>query len=118
MKKIIFSVFITAAFMSCKSPSLYSGGYQQHNQTQTILSSANFKVLGSYSGTATEKIMTGNITNKEGIVSRAKKNLLEKAKSDGVELVGSRTLINVSVDLIETKKRITATMSAEIIEFK
>ena len=104
--------------MFCKSPSLYSGGYQQHNQTQTILSGSNFEVLGSFSGTATEKIMTGNITNKEGIVSQAKSNLLKEAKAAGVELVGSRTLVNVSVDIIETKKRITATMSAEIIEFK
>ncbi|MEL0650606.1 MULTISPECIES: DUF6567 family protein [unclassified Algibacter] len=118
MKKIILILAVTAAFTSCKSPSLYSGGYQQHNQTQTVLTSSNFNVLGSFSGTATEKIMTGNITNKEGIVSQAKTNLLKKAKSAGVELVGSRTLINVSVDITETKKRITATMSAEIIEFK
>jgi len=108
---------IALAFTSCRTASLHSGGYQQHNQTQTILSSSNFKVLGSFSGTATEKIMTGNITNKEGIVSQAKANMLQKAKAAGVELIGSRTLVNVSVDILETKKRITATLSAEIIEF-
>ena len=44
--------------------------------------------------------------------------MLEEAKAAGVELIGSRALVNVSVDLIETKKRISATMTAEIIEFK
>ena len=44
--------------------------------------------------------------------------MLKKAKKEGIELVGSRTLVNVSVDILETKKRITATMSAEIIEFR
>ncbi|XGA82096.1 hypothetical protein OEG92_11985 [Polaribacter sejongensis] len=48
--------------------------------------------------------MTGNITNKEGIISRAKAKMLEQAKAAGVELIGSRALVNVSVDLIETKK--------------
>mgnify|MGYP003624637107 FL=1 len=110
-------MIIAAAFSSCRT-SLHSGGYQQHNQTQTILSSSNFTVLGSFSGTATEKIKTGNITNKQGIVSQAKAKMLEEAKAAGVELIGSRTLVNVSVDIIETKKRITATLSAEIIEFK
>lgn len=118
MKKIIIITLITAGFTSCKTPSLYSGGYQQQNQTQVILSDSNFKVLGSFTGTATEKILTGNITNKEGIISQAKTKMLENAKAAGVLLTGSRALVNVSVDLIETKKRISATMSAEIIEFQ
>ncbi|MFT6048460.1 DUF6567 family protein [Patiriisocius sp. Uisw_047] len=118
MKKIIFILVISAVFTSCKTSSLYSGGYQQQNQTQTILSSANFNVLGSFTGTASEKIMTGNISKKQGIISQAKEKMLEKAKKAGIELIGSRALVNVSVDLIETKNRISATMSAEIIEFK
>ncbi len=117
MKKIILPLFALILISSCRS-SLHKGGYNQQNQTRTVLSEANFNVLGSFTGTATEKIITGNITDKEGIISQAKKNLLKQAKSKGVELIGSRTLINVSVDLIETKKRITATISAEIIEFK
>ena len=118
MKKIIFIMVITVAFTSCKTSSLYSGGYQQQNQTQTVLSGSNFNVLGSFTGTATEKIMTGNITNKEGVISQAKAKMLREAKAAGIELNGSRALINVSIDLIETKKRISATMTAEIIEFK
>ena len=118
MKKVILVVLAVVAFTSCKTPSLHSGGYQQQNQTQTILTGSNFDVLGSFSGTATQKIMTRNITDKEGIVSQAKANMLAKAKEAGIELVGSRTLVNVSVDILETKKRITATLSAEIIEFK
>jgi hypothetical protein len=118
MKKTIFILVIALALTSCKTSSIYSGGYQQQNQTQTVLSSSNFNVLGSFTGTATEKIMTGNITNKEGVISQAKAKMLEQAKAAGIELIGSRALVNVSVDLIETKKRISATMTAEIIEFK
>ncbi|TYB69065.1 hypothetical protein ES677_14640 [Bizionia gelidisalsuginis] len=117
MKKIILSLAIVSLFASCRS-SLNYGGYNQINQTQTVLSSSNFNVLGSFKGIATEKIVTGNITNKEGIISQAKTKLLENARAAGVELIGSRTLVNVAVDLIETKKRISVTISAEIIEFK
>ncbi|MEQ3664069.1 DUF6567 family protein [Olleya sp.] len=117
MKKIILSLSILALFSSCRS-SLHSGGYNQLNQTQTVLTSNNFTVLGSFTGSATTKIITGNITNKEGIISQAKAKLLENAKAAGVSLTGSRTLVNVSIDIIETKKRINATMSAEIIEFR
>lgn len=118
MKKAILIMIAAVALISCKTSSIYSGGYQQQNRTQINLSSANFNVLGSFTGTATEKIMTGNITNKEGIISQAKAKMLEQAKAAGVELTGSRALVNVSVDMIKTKKRISATMTAEIIEFK
>jgi len=117
MKKIILSFVMITLFASCRT-SLHVGGYNQLNQTQTVLSSSNFNVLGSFTGTATTKIKTGNITNKEGIIAQAKAKLLENAKAAGVELTGSRTLVNVTIDIIETKKRINATMSAEIIEFK
>ncbi|GER57954.1 hypothetical protein ULMA_00620 [Patiriisocius marinus] len=118
MKKILSLLAIIALCSSCRTPSLHRGGYNQLNQTQTVLSTANFNVLGSFKGTATHKIKTYNIKNKEGIISLAKTNLLENAKASGIDLSGSRTLINVSVDVIETKKRISATISGEIIEFK
>lgn len=117
MKKVIVIALIVSVFTSCRS-SIFSGGYHQLNQTQTVLSSANFEVLGSFTGTATEKILTGNIKNKEGIIAQAKSKMLDNAKSAGIELLGSRALVNVSIDLIETNKRVTATISAEIIEFK
>ena len=116
MKKIILCLAVASLFASCRS-SLHHGGFNQINQTQTVLSSANFTVLGSFKGIATEKITTGNITNKEGIISQAKANMLANAKAAGIEFTGSRALVNVSVDIIETKKRISATISAEIIEF-
>ncbi|WP_282031917.1 DUF6567 family protein [Winogradskyella eximia] len=118
MKKVLLIMLTAIAFASCKSSSLHSGGYHQLNQTQIVLSNNNFEVLGSFTGTATEKILTGNITNKEGIVSQAKSKMLENAKDVGIVLLGSRALVNVSVDITETKKRITATVTAEIIEFK
>lgn len=118
MKKIISIIIFTIAFTSCRTASSHSDVSQQQTKTQTILSKSNFVVLGSFTGSASEKIMTGNIKNKKGIISQAKANMLKKAKKEGIELVGSRTLVNVSVDILETKKRITATMSAEIIEFR
>ena len=69
MKKVILVMLIATAYTSCR-PSLHT--YNVMNQTKTVLSSANFEMLGSFKGTATEKIMTGNITDKEGIVYQAK----------------------------------------------
>ncbi|EGV42472.2 hypothetical protein BZARG_3058 [Bizionia argentinensis JUB59] len=106
--------------VACRT-SLHHGRFNQLNQlnqTQTVLSSNNFAVLGNFKGIATQKIVTGNITNKEGIISRAKAKLHENAREAGIELTGCRTLVNISVDIIETEKRISATISTEIIEFR
>lgn len=118
MKKIISIIILAIAFTSCRTASSHSDVSQKQNKTQTIISDSNFIVLGSFTGTASERIMTGNIKNKKGIIAQAKANLLKKAKRKGVKLIGSRALVNVSVEILETKKRKTATMSAEIIEFK
>lgn len=101
---------------SCKS-TYYKLDYSQVNQTQVVLSEGNFTVLGSFTGSATENKMKVSIKNMEGILAIAKANLLAKAKSAGVELKGSRALINVSTDMIENNKMVTVTISAEIIEF-
>ena len=44
-------------------------------------------------------------------------NLLANAKASGIELTGSRTLVNITTDLVQNKNRITVTLSADIIEF-
>ena len=116
MKKIYLAIFILSLISSCKSTS-YLGNYGQLNQTQVILSNANFKILGSFKGIATEKKKKMSIRDLEGLISRAKTNLLLSAKSVGVELIGSRTLVNVCVDVIQNRKMITVTISGEIIEF-
>lgn len=116
MKKIYFAIGIISLLASCK-PTLYLGNYGQVNQTQVVLSEANFKVLGSFKGIATEKNMQLSVKDMEGLISKAKSNLLANAKSAGVELTGSRTLINVCVDVIQNRRMVTATVSGEIIEF-
>jgi len=118
MKKSIFGISLISLSLvcSCKITS-YQGNYGQINQSQVVLSGANFKVLGSFKGVASAKKAKISIKNEEGIVALAKANLIENAKSQGVSLTGSRTLINVSVDLIQNPKMVTATISAEIIEF-
>lgn len=117
MKNLLFILFAIIVLTSCKA-TLYQVSYGQLNQTQVILSDTNFNVLGSFTGIATEKKYVKNVKGKEGLISQAKANLLKSAKSKGIEMTGSRTLINVSVDLVETRKRATATLTAEIIEFK
>lgn len=102
--------------MSCK-PTFYAGTYGQANQTQVVLSGSNFKVLGSFKGVASEKKMQVSIKDSEGLISKAKTNLLANAKLAGVELTGSRTLVNASVDITQNQRMMTATMSAEIVEF-
>ena len=58
-----------------------------------------------------------SIKDKGGLISSAKENLLENAKNNGVELTGSRTLTNVSTDVIQNSNKIKIVVSAEIIEF-
>ncbi len=116
MKKIILIAVTIVFFASCK-PTFYVGDYGQVNQTQVVLSNSKFKVLGSFQGIATDKKKVLNIKDRQGLIARAKEDLLKNAKSAGVELKGSRALINVAVDIIDNIDRITVMISAEIVEF-
>jgi hypothetical protein len=113
-------LFLTLAIIlvtaSCK-PTLYTGNYGQVNQTQVVLSNANFNVLGSFTGTAIAKKSVTTIKNKEGLISLAKKDLLANARNAGVELKGSRTLMNITTDVIQNEKHVKVVVCAEIIEF-
>lgn len=116
LRSVLILCFLCSIFYSCKTTS-YTGNIGQSVVTEVSLSGANFKVLGSFTGTATAKKTAINIKNKSGVVSGAKMDLINNAKTAGVELTGSRTLINVTTDIIENSNRLTCTMSAEIIEF-
>lgn len=118
MRKIYLPLVVLTiiSFSSCK-PSLYAGSYGQVNQTQVVLSNSNFKVLGSFTGFAIAKKSSVSIKDKGGLISLAKENLLQNAKNSGVELKGSRTLTNVSTDIIQNSTKIKVVVSAEIIEF-
>jgi hypothetical protein len=121
MKKTFLVLLVLSALMfhSCR-PTAFGGFYGQNNQTQVILDNANFTVLGSFSGTVTSKrnLRDKKIRDMEGlVVSQAKSKLLENAKASGAELKGSRALINVSNDVVYNRKRLTCTVSGEIIEF-
>jgi len=118
MKKIIFlsGLMLILFLTSCQS-TFYTGSFGQSIQTQVILSKSNFKVLGSFSGTAIARKSSFSIKKKSGLISLAKKNLLENAKKAGIELKGSRTLINISTDVIQNKNKVKVVVSADIIEF-
>ena len=73
--------------------------------------------MGSFTGIASEKKNVVGVKNREGLISEAKKNLLANAKAAGIELTGSRTLINITTAVVQNKNRITVTLSADIIEF-
>jgi hypothetical protein len=117
MNKIFLSILVVFMLSACK-PTLFLGNYGQVNQTQIVLSQSNFIVLGSFKGIASEKRKLMSIKDYEGLISKAKTNLLINSKAAGVELIGSRTLVNVCVDVSKNRKMVTATISAEIIEFK
>lgn len=116
MKKITFAIAIALFLVACK-PTNYAGSYGQINQTQVVLSSANFKVLGSFHGTATAKKYKMSVKDQQGVISQARTNMLANAKAAGVELTGSRALVNVSVDVVDNSNKLTATVTADIIEF-
>ena len=117
MKRLSFTVISCLLFFASCKPIHYVGSYGQGNQTQVVFSEANFRVLGSFTGSVTDKKRARKLDNREGLVARAKADLLARAKMLGVELTGSRTLVNVTVDVVENIKTIRVTVSAEIVEF-
>ena len=118
MRKLLHlaTLAIVLALASCK-PTFYAGSYGQINQTQVVLTNGNFKVLGSFIGVASDKKNVFSVKDRLGLVAQAKSNLLANAKAAGVELTGSRALVNVTTDIVQNSNRITVSMSAEIIEF-
>ncbi|HMQ60781.1 MAG TPA: hypothetical protein PKE06_08935 [Flavilitoribacter sp.] len=115
-KKLIIGVFAILILNSCKT-TIYGGYIGQSVSTTIELSEANFKVLGSFTGSASARKAVWSIKDKTGVVSDAKNDLIANAKKAGIELTGARTLINITTDIIQNPNRITCTMSAEIIEF-
>ena len=119
MKKILLFVAVVLCFSSCRMTQF--GGdrafYGQSNETKVVLSSNNFQVLGSFTGHATSKFRRGSIKDKDALVTAAKMDFLKNAKAAGVDLVGSRTIVNTCVDYMQNNKFISVTFSGEIIEF-
>lgn len=115
MRKIVYA--LPFLFLTASCATMYEVDYGNINQTEVVLSNANFTNLGNFRGSVTEKRTKVSIKNMEGLISRAKANLLENAKAAGVEMRGSRTFINVSVDVMKNFRRITVTVNADIIEF-
>lgn len=116
LSKIILAICLFFSLNSCKI-AVYESNIGQSISTEIDLSEANFNVLGSFTGSSSVKKTSLSVRGQEGIVSLAKKDLLENAKKAGIELKGARALINVSTDIVENKTRINCTISAEIIEF-
>ncbi len=112
----LFALLTVICFASCKTV-IYTGNIGNQVQTQVQLSQKNFKVLGSFTGSATARTATMGIKNAEGLFAEAKANLISNAKSAGVELTGARTLINVTYDMLQNPNRVHVVIHAEIIEF-
>lgn len=117
MKSLLMSLAFSALLFSCK-PTAFFSSYGEVNQTQIVLDSSNFRVLGTFTGRAVEKKSQISIKgSQEGLISAARMDLLAKAKAAGIELTGSRTMVNVNVDSKSNTKHIVATITADIIEF-
>lgn len=120
MKKLFLFVLPMALCLTACQTTRYGGNrdiYGQVNQTQVVLNQANFNVLGSFSGTATGRASTIYIKGREGLVTQAKQNFLDKARAAGVEMTGPRAIVNTSVDYMTNGDKITVTFTDEIIEF-
>jgi hypothetical protein len=115
MKKTIYALVLGATMTSCATT--YDMNYGNINQTEIVLTNANFNNLGNFHGSVTEMRSKASIKNMEGLISRAKADLLLQAKNAGVEVKGSRMLVNFSVDVMKNFRRITVTVNADIIEF-
>lgn len=119
MKKSTFllvTVGLLVLFSSCK-PTMYTTHTSNEINSSVILTKNNFKNLGTFSGLATARMNTIGVKNREGVISEARKNLLQNAKAAGVELTGSRTLVNMSIDAVSNNNRVTVTIVSDIIEF-
>lgn len=119
MKKIVLVICVIIVCVSCKTTSFGGSNafYGQVNQTQVVLNSNNYSVLGSFVGHSTTNVKLFSIKDKDGLVSAAKQDFLNNARSAGVELTGSRAIVNSCVDYMDNGSRITVTFSGEIIEF-
>jgi hypothetical protein len=117
MKLLKLITFFSLVLLLTSCRVTYKGYIGQNINTEIDLSNSNFNVLGSFTGSYSVKKTSFSVKNQGGIISEAKKNLIENAKKEGVELKGSRALVNVTTDIVQNRRRITCTMSAEIIEF-
>ncbi len=116
MKNLLIVALALFVLAACKTV-IYTGNIGNQVQTQVQLGQKNFKVLGSFTGSATARTATMGIKNAEGLFAEAKSNLISNAKSAGVELTGARTLINVTYDMLQNPNRVHVVIHAEIIEF-
>jgi hypothetical protein len=117
MKKVFLMLFATSLFIQSCKPVKYKAYFDKQNTTEVVLSQSNFKVLGHFTGKAIVK-KTTYFKGSEGLLAKAREDLLKNAEEAGYPLTGSRTLINISVDFIESKTKIKAVISADMIEFK
>lgn len=113
---LLLSVVFLLSAISCQSTK-YQGILGNATSTHVELTNANFNVLGSFIGVASTKKIVWSIKDRAGLISEAKKDLLEEAKKAGAELKGARALINFTIDIIENRNRITCSVSAEVVEF-
>lgn len=100
---------------SCR-PLQFNGTLGQFNQIPVLLSNANFKVLGTYTGMASMSKAQFSKEKTADLISEAKSNLIDKAKKEGAELKGKRALVNLTADMFQNAKRISLTVSGDIIE--
>lgn len=121
MKKkliIVACLFLTAAmFSSCRTA--FVGNYATLNNSLSFgrTSTPNFKNLGTFYGIGTALVTRVNISNDQGLVAEARVNLMNNIQAAGINMnEGSKMLVNINIEKMQTKHRVTVTISAEVIE--
>ncbi len=104
-----------AAFMSGCSVS--TGNMGHTTDTQVHLSEANFRVVKTVTGEATQRRVFGLGPSRADLVGRAKRDMIDQANLEE----GSRALINMTTDSSRRTVLIygsrTIYVTAEVIEF-
>ena len=116
MKHLLFVLAMTVMMASCSTPVTYKAYYDKTTETRVVLNKKNFRVLGHFQGESVVK-KTTNFKRSEGMLAKAREDLIQHAEKAGYALSGSRMLVNVTVDYIETDGYIKTIMAADMIEF-
>lgn len=112
---LIFGAMYNTA---CSVPVVATYNYGDVEPNTIVLKGNNFTYLGTYSGTVVTTTSKVRISNDKGIIYAAKNKMLQNAKNDGVTILGRRAIANVSLDYSKTRRKISLTYCADIIEFK
>jgi hypothetical protein len=108
-----------ALFTSCGMNSNLVNQFTVYgNNSQVVLDQANYRVVGTVSGSASDSYFLGFGGFKSNLVERAKRDMYQKAELDGK----ARAVINMSVERHRANyllaRKLTMTVTGTVVEFE